>query len=118
MKMKRGWIFNCILVFSTLFLSACSQETSDPFPALDPTKQTPTPSAFIDNGYTAGQNAFLNGCQRISRQNFVGTSDVFREAGTMAEEDGDTDLARIAYAYADALDNYDTSQTFSECSNY
>jgi hypothetical protein len=35
----------------------------------------------------------------------------------MGEEDGDLDLAKIAYRYADALDNFDQSETFDEC-NY
>ena len=49
---------------------------------------------------------------------FEGTADLFREAGTMGEEDGAFDLAIIAYQYADSLDNYNQSETFSECQNY
>ena len=107
-----------ILGVTTLFLTACSEQASNPFPALDPTNQTSTPLAIVDNGYSAGQNAFSNGCQRIALGIFDGTADVFREAGTMSEEDGYTDLARIAYAYADSLDNFNKDETFPECINY
>jgi hypothetical protein len=117
-KMIIRRIIVCILSFSVFFLSACGQERSNPYPSLDPSTQTPAPSTVIDNGLTAGQNAFSNGCQRIASGNFEGTADVFREAGTMAEEGGDTELARIAYAYAESLDNFDSSQTYSECLNY
>jgi hypothetical protein len=116
--MRQRLVSSCLLGLLILLLSACGQKASNPFPALDPTNQTPTPTTVIDSGYSAGQTAFSIGCQRIASGNFEGTGDVFREAGTMAEEDGDTDLAIIAYAYADSLDKFDMSQTYSECLNY
>jgi hypothetical protein len=86
---------------------------------------TPTPSADIDRpqplgeyfGQTAIEYNFGIACDRLRAQIYEGTAAVFREAGTMGEEDGDLDLAMIAYRYADALDRYDTTEDFEECNN-
>ena len=58
----------------------------------------------IAPGISAGQNGFNSACQAYAVQNYQGATDLFREAGTMAEEGGDLDLARTAYAYADAIE--------------
>jgi hypothetical protein len=69
-------------------------------------------------GLTAIQYNFGIACDRIRAGVYEGTADLFREAGTMGEEDGDLELAMIAYQYADSLDNYNQNETFAECQNY
>ncbi len=68
-------------------------------------------------GQTPIQYNFGIGCDRLRAQIYEGTAEIFREAGTMGEEDGDLDLALIAYRYADALESFDQTETFEEC-NY
>lgn len=68
-------------------------------------------------GQTPIEYNFGIGCDRLRAQIYEGTAEVFREAGTMGEEDGDLELAMIAYRYADALESFDQTETFEEC-NY
>jgi len=91
-----------------------SQATGTPSPPANSAGPKPLGEYF---GQTPIEYNFGIGCDRLRAQIYEGTADVFREAGTMGEEDGDLDLAMIAYRYADALDNYDKSETFDEC-NY
>lgn len=91
-----------------------SQATGTPIPSANSAGPKPLGEYF---GQTPIEYNFGIGCDRIRAQIYEGTADVFREAGTMGEEDGDLELAMIAYRYADALDNYDGSETFDEC-NY
>jgi hypothetical protein len=104
-----------VFLFVSLMLTSCSSSdsgtNSDSFEDL-------FGSSEGGNSLTAVQYNFGIACDRIRAGVFEGTADLFREAGTMGEEDGDLDLARIAYKYADALDNFDQSETFSECQNY
>jgi hypothetical protein len=81
---------------------------------------TQTTESYLGDypGQTAIEYNFGIACDRIRAGVLEGTADLFREAGTMGEEDGDLDLAQIAYKYADSLDNFDQSETFSECQNY
>jgi hypothetical protein len=90
------------------------QEISSPSPSVNSERPQPLGDYF---GQTPIQYNFGIGCDRLRAQIYEGTASVFREAATMGEEDGDLDLAMIAYRYADALDNYDKSETFDEC-NY
>lgn len=90
------------------------QEISKPSPSVNTERPQPLGEYF---GQTPIQYNFGIGCDRLRAQIYEGTAAVFREAGTMGEEDGDLDLAMIAYRYADALDNHDQSETFEEC-NY
>lgn len=66
-------------------------------------------------GQTPVEYNFRLGCDRLAAQIYEGTETIFREAGTMGEEDGDLELAMIAYRYAVALESFDESETFEEC---
>lgn len=90
------------------------QEKSKPSTSVNSERPQPLGEYF---GQSAIEYNFGIACDRLRAQIYEGTAAVFREAGTMGEEDGDIDLAKIAYRYADALDNYDQSETFEEC-NY
>ncbi len=104
-----------VLVIVSLFLLAgCGTNTEN---AEDVSNEINN-SLDAANGLTAIQYNFGIACDRIRAGVFEGTADLFREAGTMGEEDGDLDLARIAYQYADSLDNYNQNETFSECQNF
>jgi hypothetical protein len=98
-----------------LMLTSCNSTQST---STDDISNDLNSSSDAANGLTAIQYNFGIACDRIRAGVFEGTADLFREAGTMGEEDGDLDLAIIAYQYADSLDNYNQSETFSECQNY
>lgn len=68
-------------------------------------------------GISAGQNGFNSACQAYAVQNYQGATDLFREAGTMAEDGGDLDLARTAYAYADAIEARTEGFIPEQCNN-
>jgi hypothetical protein len=63
-----------------------------------------TSSTEVDPGISAGQNGFNDACLAYAAGSYEGAASLFREAGTMAEDGGELDLARTAYAYADAID--------------
>jgi hypothetical protein len=104
-----------VFLLLSLILTSCSSSGSTSNSDISDDLSSTTEAG---NGLTAIQYNFGVACDRIRAGVFEGTSDLFREAGTMGEEDGDLDLARIAYEYADALENFDQSETFSECQNY
>ena len=104
-----------VILSVTLMLVSCS---SSDLSSNGDVSEDITGSSELSVGLTAVQYNFGVACDRIRAGVFEGTADLFREAGTMGEEDGDLDLARIAYKYADALNNFDQSETFSECQNY
>ena len=104
-----------LLVLVSMILTSCSSSESI---SSDDVSNDANNSTNEANGLTAIQYNFGIACDRIRAGMFEGTADLFREAGTMGEEDGDLDLAIIAYQYADSLDNYNQSETFSECQNY
>ena len=111
--MKQPKILVFLLFSLTLTSCGSSDSTSNSDISVDLNS-----SSESGKGLTAIQYNFGVACDRIRAGVFEGTADLFREAGTMGEEDGDLDLARIAYNYADALDNFDQSEAFSECQNY
>jgi hypothetical protein len=88
------------------------QEISKPSPSVNTERPQPLGEYF---GQTAIQYNFSIGCDRLRAQIYEGTAEVFREAGTMGEEDGDLELAMIAYRYADALESFDQTENFEEC---
>ncbi len=90
------------------------QEISKPSPSVTTERPQPLGEYF---GQTPIQYNFGIGCDRLRAQIYEGTAAIFREAGAMGEEDGDLELAMIAYRYADALESFDESETFEECSN-
>jgi hypothetical protein len=71
----------------------------------------------IAPGISAGQNGFNSACQAYAVQNYQGAAGLFREAGTMAEDGGDLDLARTAYAYADAIEARTEGFIPEQCNN-
>jgi len=71
----------------------------------------------IAPGISAGQNGFNSACQSYAVQNYQGAAGLFREAGTMAEDGGDLDLARTAYAYADAIEARTEGFIPEQCNN-
>lgn len=111
--MKHSKLLNFLIV--SLMLTSCSSSDSTLNTDISDDLKSSSESG---NSLTAIQYNFGIACDRIRSGVFEGTADLFREAGTMGEEDGDLDLALIAYRYADALDNFDQSETFSECQNY
>jgi hypothetical protein len=104
-----------LLILVSVMLTSCSSSQNI---STDDFSNDLSSSSEPANGLTAIQYNFGVACDRIRAGVFEGTADLFREAGTMGEEDGDLDLARIAYQYADSLDNYNQNETFSECQNY
>ena len=111
--MKHSKLLNILIV--SLMLTSCSlSETTSNRDVSDDLNS----SSEAGNILTAIQYNFGIACDRLRSGVFEGTADLFREAGTMGEEDGDLDLALIAYRYADALDSFDQTETFFECQNY
>lgn len=90
------------------------QETISEQPSVTSAKPQPLGEYF---GQTPIEYNFSLGCDRLEAQIYEGTAAIFREAGAMGEEDGDLDLAMIAYRYADALESFDEAETFEECRN-
>ena len=111
MKQPKSLVF---LLLSPILTSCTSSNSTSSSDISDESRS----SSESGNGLTAIQYNFGVACDRIRAGVFDGTADLFREAGTMGEEGGDLDLARIAYKYADALENFDQTETFSECQNY
>ena len=111
MKQPKSLVF----LLLSLILTSCSSSNSISSNDISDDLSTYSES---DNGLTAIQYNFGVACDRIRNGVFEGTADLFREAGTMGEEGGDLDHAQIAYKYADAVENFDQSETFSECQNY
>ena len=111
MKQPKSLVFLLLSLIPTSCTSSNSTSSSD---VSDESRS----SSESGNGLTAIQYNFGVACDRIRAGVFDGTADLFREAGTMGEEGGNLDLAQIAYKYADALENFDQSETFSECQNY
>lgn len=95
-------------IFALSFgLAACGSQSSPSISSEDE----------VDPGISAGQNGFNSACQAYAVQNYQGATDLFREAGTMAEEGGDLDLARTAYAYADAIEARTEGFIPEQCNN-
>ena len=111
MKQPKSLVF----LLLSLILTSCTSSNSTSSSDISDESRSSSESG---NGLTAIQYNFGVACDRIRAGVFDGTADLFREAGTMGEEGGDLDLARIAYKYADALENFDQTETFSECQNY
>lgn len=80
-----------ILLFG---LTACGSQVS----SID------TSTDEVDPGISAGQNSFNDACSAYAAGSYEGAASLFREAGTMAEDGGELDLAQTAYAYADAIE--------------
>ena len=94
MRTVRSFVFRVSALVLLFGLAACGSQGS---PSQISTDE-------VDPGISAGQNGFNDACLAFAAGSYAGASSLFREAGTMAEDGGELDLARTAYAYADAIE--------------
>jgi hypothetical protein len=87
-KSARSFAAGFSVLFLLFGLTACGSQVS----SID------TSTDEVDPGISAGQNSFNDACSAYAAGSYEGAASLFREAGTMAEDEGATVLSKVLAA--------------------